>query len=214
VRFIYVRRPEYYLRLEKTRDVIDWKLDDVLDVNGWDLQKALRLLHKSNPALFEWASSPMVYHTTPEWENINAVFPDYFLSKPGLYHYLSMAEGNYREYLKGDMVKVKKYLYVLRPILAAKWILDKSTPPPMRFSELIAAAGEPQIAAEIAKLLEIKMNASETLLVPKIKPLNAYIDETMPALQEQANELTATRAKDYSELNRLFLDALKGMGTQ
>jgi predicted nucleotidyltransferase len=107
VRFIYVRPLEFYLSLEKTRDVIDWKLDEVLDINGWDLQKALRLLYRSNPTLFEWACSPTVYHTTPEWEKISAVFPDYFLSKPGLYHYLSTAEGNYREYLKGDMVRVK-----------------------------------------------------------------------------------------------------------
>lgn len=66
VRFIYVRPVEYYLRLDKTRDVIEWQLDDTLDINGWDLQKALRLLHSSNPTLFEWNNSPIVYKTTPE----------------------------------------------------------------------------------------------------------------------------------------------------
>ena len=45
VRFIYVRKEEDYLKLEKTRDVIEWKLDDVLDINGWDIKKALQLLH-------------------------------------------------------------------------------------------------------------------------------------------------------------------------
>lgn len=40
VRFIYVRKEEDYLKLEKTRDVIEWKLDDVLDINGWDIKKA------------------------------------------------------------------------------------------------------------------------------------------------------------------------------
>ena len=39
----------------------------------------------------------------------------YFSSKRGLSHYLSMASSNYREYLKGNMVKAKKYFYVLRP---------------------------------------------------------------------------------------------------
>lgn len=61
VRFIYVRPKEYYLRLEKKRDVIEWQLDETLDINGWDIQKALRLLHKSNPTLFEWNSSPIIY---------------------------------------------------------------------------------------------------------------------------------------------------------
>lgn len=49
VRFIYIRRLEDYLRLDAIRDVIELPIDDVLDINGWDLQKTLRLLHKSNP---------------------------------------------------------------------------------------------------------------------------------------------------------------------
>lgn len=59
VRFIYVRPKEYYLKLEKTKDVIEWQLDDTLDINGWDIQKALRLLHKSNPTLFEGMLHPL-----------------------------------------------------------------------------------------------------------------------------------------------------------
>ena len=41
VRFIYVRNKEDYLKLNKNRDVIEWRLDDVLDINGWDIQKHL-----------------------------------------------------------------------------------------------------------------------------------------------------------------------------
>ena len=50
-----------------------------------------------------------------------------------------MAEGNYRDYLKGELVRAKKYFYVLRPVLACLWIMEKQTPPPMLFSELAAA---------------------------------------------------------------------------
>ncbi len=92
VRFIYVRPIEYYLRLDKTRDVIEWQLDDTLDINGWDLQKALRLLHSSNPTLFEWNNSPIVYKTTPEWAEISAIIGHFFQKKAGLYHYLSTAK--------------------------------------------------------------------------------------------------------------------------
>ena len=44
VRFIYVRTRDYYLKLERTRDVLEFPINDLLDINGWDLQKALRLL--------------------------------------------------------------------------------------------------------------------------------------------------------------------------
>ena len=39
VRFIYVRKAEYFLKLEETRDVIEWQLDDILDINGWDCKR-------------------------------------------------------------------------------------------------------------------------------------------------------------------------------
>lgn len=44
VRFIYVRPKENYLRLDRMRDVIEVPINDVLDINGWDVDKALRLL--------------------------------------------------------------------------------------------------------------------------------------------------------------------------
>lgn len=74
VRFVYVRPPEYYWRLDKTRDVIEWQLDDVWDISGWDVKKALSLLQRSNPTLFEWNGSPIVYRCTPSWEALNSLF--------------------------------------------------------------------------------------------------------------------------------------------
>lgn len=118
VRFIYIRRLEDYLRLNTIRDVIELPIDDALDINGWDLQKTLRLLHKSNPTLFEWFSSPIVYQETEFSDKFRDLMMHYFSSKKTMYHYVSMAEGNYREYLKGDLIRAKKYFYVLRPVLA------------------------------------------------------------------------------------------------
>lgn len=109
VRFIYVRPRESYLRLNRVRDVIELPINGVLDINGWDVDKTLKLLHKSNPTVFEWFSSPIVYQTTDFTEAFKPVMRRYFSSKSGLWHYLQMAEGNYREYLRGDMVKAKKY---------------------------------------------------------------------------------------------------------
>lgn len=137
VRFIYVRSKEDYLKLEGIRDVIEWKLDEVLDINGWDIKKALQLLHKSNPTIFEWCASPIVYLETPEFAVLKSALTNYFSEKKALYHYWHMAQTNYREYLKGEEVRIKKYFYVLRPLLAAQWILDKRVAPPMLFDELV-----------------------------------------------------------------------------
>ena len=114
--------------------MIELPIDDVLDINGWDLQKTLRLLYKSNPTLFEWFSSPIVYQKTEFADKFRDLMMHYFSSKKTLHHYVSMAEGEYREYLKGEIVRAKKYFYVLRPVLACRWILDRGTPPPMLLS--------------------------------------------------------------------------------
>lgn len=70
VRFIYVRKPEDYLRLDPVKDVIEWQLDEVLDINGWDLKKALIQFQRGNAALFEWAQSPIVYQKSLSWDKV------------------------------------------------------------------------------------------------------------------------------------------------
>ena len=210
VRFIYVRPIEYYLRLDKTRDVIEWQLDDTLDINGWDLQKALRLLHSSNPTLFEWNNSPIVYKTTPEWAEISAIIGHFFQKKAGLYHYLSTAKKNYREYLKGDMVKPKKYFYVLRPILACRWILEKQTPPPMLFSELADACLDEDLVPAVSDLLRLKMETPEMGLGPRMDVINDYLDASIDEVDQLIQTLPGDERITWDELNHIFMDILGG----
>lgn len=208
VRFIYVRPVEYYLRLDKTRDVIEWQLDDTLDINGWDLQKALRLLHSSNPTLFEWNNSPIVYKTTPEWAEISAIIDHFFQKKAGLYHYLSTAKKNYREYLKGDQVRLKKYFYVLRPILACRWILEKQTPPPMLFSTLADACLDEALVPAVGDLLRLKMETPEIGLGPRIDVINDYLDTSIEEVEQLIQTLPGDERVTWDELNHIFLDIL------
>lgn len=205
VRFIYVRAPEYYLRLDKTRDVIEWQLDDTLDINGWDLQKTLRLLHSSNPTLFEWNRSPIVYKTTKEWAEISAVIDSFFVKKSGLYHYLSTARRNYHEFLQGDMVKLKKYFYVLRPILACRWILEKQTPPPVLFSELADACLERAMVPAVNDLLRLKMETPEIGIGARIDVMNDYLEASIEEIDGLIRLLPNEEMGTWDELNRLFL---------
>lgn len=107
VRFVYVRRLEDYLCLEKKRDVIEWQLDDLLDINGWDLKKALFLMHDSNSSIFEWCASPIVYKNSEAFEQLKIMRHKYYSRKKSLYHYWRMADNNYEAYLQGEQVKIK-----------------------------------------------------------------------------------------------------------
>ena len=208
VRFIYVRPLDYYLRLDKTTDVIEWQLDDVLDINGWDIKKALTLLCKSNPTLFEWNGSPIVYRTTEQWGRVSDIINGFFIRKSGVYHYLSTAKSNYREYLKGEQVRLKKYFYVIRPILACKWILKEQTPPPMLFTELAEKYLDDEIKAEVDKLLEVKMKTPEITAGKRIDALNRYIDRNIEELTEIVKAMPEESGGDWERLNELFLSLI------
>ena len=210
VRFIYVRNPEFYLKLEKTRDVIELPINDMLDINGWDLNKTLRLLHSSNPTLFEWMSSPVIYRQTEFIDQLRPMMDTYFSCKSGLYHYLSMAERNYKEFLQGDSVKVKKYFYVLRPILACKWILRTHTKPPMLFSQLADAELEDSLKPVVDQLLDLKMNTPEIKEIPRVAEINDYLDRTIENLKAEIAVFPAEHQPDWAPLNQLFLQTLSG----
>lgn len=205
VRFIYIREKEEYLKLEGIRDVIEWQLDDTLDINGWDIQKALKLLYKSNPTLFEWCSSPIVYHETSEADELRALLPTYFSDKKLLYHYWNMAKTNYREYLKNEKVKVKKYFYVLRPILAANWILKYNSNPPMEFEKLVDDRLREDLKLIVGELLEKKKLVNELDVIDKIDVLNQYIEESIDNLEEQAQNLLDKNDNTWEPLNEFFL---------
>lgn len=209
VRFIYVRPKESYLKLERVRDVIELPINDELDINGWDVDKTLKLLHKSNPTVFEWFSSPIVYKTTSFTDQFKPVMQRYFSSKSGLWHYLQMAEGNYRDYLRGDMVRAKKYFYVLRPILACRWILEKGTPTPMLFSELVKSQLPEYLKDTVKDLLELKMNSPEVKMIPRVDGLNEYMDQSIAEVRALVEQYPRETIKDWEELDAMFLSALE-----
>lgn len=178
VRFVYAHRRDWYLRVEPQRDVIERPLDDVLDVSGWELRKALQLLHRSNPTLLEWLDSPVVYREDTRWApRLKSLASAFFSPLRGRHHYLSMAKKNFRGYLQGDTVRFKKYLYVLRPLLAARWVDMGLGMPPMRFADLVAGTvHDPAVLAEIDALLALKMGASEGDYGPRRPEIHALIE--------------------------------------
>ena len=183
VRFLYVHRPEWYLRVEAQADVIERPLDDELDISGWELRKALRLMQRSNPTLFEWLDSPLVYREDAMVAaRLRALAPAFYSDCKGRWHYLSMARKNYARHLEGEQVRLKKYLYVLRPLLAVRWLDAGRGMPPMRFADLAAATvDDPALAAEIRALLEQKMAAGEAEYGARFPRIHAFIEEALAA---------------------------------
>ena len=133
----------------------------------------------------------------------------YFSSKKGLWHYLSMAEGNDRAYLRGETVRAKKYFYVLRPVLACRWILEKGTPPPMRFDELAESQLDAGLKSTVAELLDLKMHAPEVREIPRIEVLNRYLEESFAEIRAHIEQMPEEPRQGWEELDALFLTELR-----
>lgn len=178
VRFVYVHRLPWYLTVGEPRDVIELPISDELDVSGWELRKALQLMAKSNPTLLEWLDSPVVYRQDEAWvARLRAASKGFFSGLRVRHHYLAMARKNFRGYLQGESVRLKKYLYVLRPLLAARWVDEGRGMPPMRFADLVdTLVQDPALREEINALLAIKMQAGEADCSPRWPKIHAFIE--------------------------------------
>ncbi|WP_052262376.1 nucleotidyltransferase domain-containing protein [Pseudoalteromonas luteoviolacea] len=180
VRFIYVHKQDWYLSvmLEDKRDVIEYPIIDDIDINGWELRKALKLLHASNPAIGEWLQSSIVYVNCDHFKHqAMSLFKTHYRVDRGIYHYFNMAKNNYRAHLKADLVSHKKYLYVLRALCAVKWIERFHCPPPIEFETLASEVIDDSILLDkICSLVTEKKRTTEKTLGPKIPELNAFIE--------------------------------------
>jgi len=206
VRFIYVHEKDWYVDVgfEEKRDVIEYDITDDIDLNGWDVRKSLRLFSKSNPAFVEWIQSPITYIEKGIFrQKVVNLLPEVYSTDKGIYHYRSMAKTNYRGYLRSDLVPLKKYFYVLRPLLSIKWLEEYKTPAPIEFHRLLALTQDQALLDAIDELLEKKKSAKEMELSPAVPILNDFIETELGRLEKfKANEKSSKSSARL--LNELF----------
>ena len=203
VRFIYALPRNQYLSIEERKDTIDIPVNEVLDINGWDLRKSLRLFYSSNVALYEWLQSPVIYKQDDSFlKALKPLMPGYFSLRKGMHHYSGMAKNAWTE-LQSDDVKIKKYFYCLRPLLAARWIVEKQELPPMEFSKLRIQISDRNWQNAVDKLLAIKAQATEKTTIQPVPVLNAFIEEQMAFCEQHIPSINKEEI-DTTPLNILF----------
>ena len=203
VRFIYVHHKEYYLSVDEQRDVIELPINDLLDINGWELRKALRLFKKSNGPLYEWLQSPIVYAQNNEFiDDLKNLMPHYFSPRAIMHHYLSMSKTVFENELAGGEVRLKKYFYALRPILACRWIADRREVPPMEFGELRVLFAN-DLNNIVDDLLKQKAVVDEKYVIKPIEQLHSFIKREIEYCEKAVPGLASVNA-DSDLLNNLF----------
>jgi len=211
VRFIYVHALPWYLQVHAQRDVIELPISGELDINGWDLRKALGLLKKGNATLIEWLDSPVVYRADTAFVTaIRDAAEQTHRAERSFHHVCDRHPGCYREYLRGDTVRLKKYLYVLRPLLATLWIEQGRGIAPMPFQDLVdAIVTDPALLDAIDALLVIKRAAMESEYGQPLPVINAFIDTELTRLESVLPALS--EPIDFSALDRLLMNTVLGV---
>jgi len=210
VRFLYLHRPDWYLRIDRQRDVIERPIVDEIDLAGWELQKALGLFFKSNPPLYEWLRSPLIYReVTPVAHGMRDFASSFYDPRAGFHHYLHMAQGNFRGELAKEQVRHKKYFYVLRPVLACQWIDAGLGAPAMEFEPMCDRfLPDGPVRRQLDELLAAKRAGVESDAGPRLEHIHAYLEEQLHALEERAGEQPKPR-RAIEPLNAFFRTILK-----
>jgi hypothetical protein len=184
VRFIYRRDPSYYLSvnhpyLEKN-DVIELPIEDNIDINGWDIKKALYLFGKGNAPLYEWLTSPIVYISKNFFTSTMSTVMGRYFSDKFIKYYVNMASGNFKEYLKSEDVRLKKYFYVLRPMLACEYIEKYNEIPPVDFTSCLnKVMPDGELKKSILRLLQEKKKTKEMGIGSRIDIINKYLENSI-----------------------------------
>ncbi len=212
-RFVYVRPLDWYLSLEAGRDVIELPIDDLLDVSGWDLKKALNLLLKPNAVMIEWLQSPIRYR----WDDavcakLLALASKVQLHPAAVFHYFNLAENQWKRHVESeDAIKLKKYFYIVRPALALQWLrLHPDTLPPMNFQDLLAGVNPPtDLVSALQDLLLAKRQTKELGTAPRVPVIDAFIKDEFERTKERLADpgLNATM-KDQRAALRVEADAV------
>lgn len=215
VRFIYVHNRDWYVSfdVERRRDVIEYPIVDDIDIGGWDLKKALYLFTRTNGALLEWIASPIVYREVGEFASrLRQFAPQSYNDLALRYHYSHMARGNAGDHLSKDKVKLKKYFYILRPLLAIRYIEQGLGLPPVRFQKLVDAVAPDEIRRIIADLVALKKVTPELGAGDAIPELNHFIFNELRVhegvLTGQGRPDLIEKSSIRDELNSIFRQSI------
>ena len=220
VRFVYARPRDWYLSfdVERQRDVIVRPIVDEIDLHGWDIRKALYLFTRTNGALIEWLHSPIRYVERGNFAaDLRLLSQEHFNATALCYHYSHMARRNAREYVLGGRVRLKKYFYVLRPLLAIRHIERGLGVPPVRFERLVDSVAPKAIRPGIAGLLELKRVTSEMGTGRPIPELGRFIEAELERHRDTFSGLGRPDLLESEELrtrlNKVFRKVLCTKGS-
>lgn len=194
VRFIYIHQPVWYFSIAKTEDSVKLMLDDEnIDMEGYDLKKALALLAKTNPNESDWLHAKDYLIIDEDFLKAMLVFEDQCYNRHhALYHFYSISLKHNQRYLEKE-VTLKRFVYYMRGLLSCRWLEQNGSHPPVIVDELIDATirDNESIREKAHHLLELKRmgRSNDTTIVDEqladyMFSLQKYYEQLLPKYKD------------------------------
>lgn len=196
VRLIYVKDRDWYIKLSEGKDHLSYMSEDgELDLTGWELRKALRLLAKSNASLLERIQSPIVYMAKDGFaEEMQELAAEFYSPVATMHHYKSMAHKSLESIESKEAYRLKALFYALRATCACLWVLEQDTYPPIVYTELLEGISiSEEVRKRIAELTDIKATKSEGYMHVGEDMLVDFIKTSLEKVKEEKDSLNGNR---------------------
>ena len=120
-----------------------------------------------------------------------------------------MAEKNFDRDIDGkERVRLKKYLYVIRPLLMLQWMEQRQALPPIAIHEVLASLRLPErFTVALEQLLLIKSDTPEAGDSRPIPAIDDWIQASLMAAREYCDK-AEPRHCPAEELDRLFREVV------
>lgn len=134
VRFVFYHnsKTKYLSLCDPPECLSGFSHDRLIDWQGWDVRKSLKLIRQTNPTAVEWIYSPIVYIRRRDLVDFAAecrrIAEIQKHRVPLVFHYASMARKVFSSEIDGQLrVSTKKYLAVVRGVLMIEWQFFESS---------------------------------------------------------------------------------------
>ena len=209
-RFIYVHPQDWYLSIQERKDFITYAIDEIYDIKGIDISRALQYIIKPNASIYEWLSSNITYICNKSITNqLQTLATNFFNPISISYHYLYLARKTLNDITNSKEAKIKKYFYTLRPIANLNYIWQHRKMPSMEYAQTLKnIETPPQILSAINTLTQEKMLAGEHDKIPKHELLISYCQKEVEKFTDNIKTMTHTKNRDYEFVDTIFRDII------
>ena len=197
---------------EKNQTVSIDKIEDglELDLVTHDVKKFFGLMLRKNGYVLEQLYSPLVVHSTPEYEELKLIGLG-CVTRHHSHHYLGFSENQWRLFIKEDPPRVKPLLYVYRVLLTGIHLMRTG----VIEANLIKLNEEFQLSY-VQELIDSKISSQEkhTLQGPDLEFHFAEVQRLRAVLQDAFEnshlpEVPAAREALDDLLKRIRLKAVR-----